>query len=322
MKPNEALNKHFEDIEKEIKRNERMLKNIDSKYWEKVRSKAFNTLNEAEKKVIDYMYRLGYSAKNYEIEKRGEGYVITFDSYVENANNLSDGGYMAHGGEVDKELIDVSAKSIYDKKGMMGLRNTFLQAAKADEYSGDKETAEYRRKVVSEYQSNQPKFMANGGMMAKGGEGGELSKSDFLAKTIVYDNGGESFDRYTVFTPDGSVYAMSETAQGFNQYIGESDEIPKGSHLGKKLKSVPKDIEWAVSGRMEYKDGGMMAKGGRLLSAINRDRAYKSEQEWEKDYKRKTRPKNPKYKTSYEMGGQAPVKKYPMLSNMKTDLIN
>jgi hypothetical protein len=91
-----------------------------------------------------------------------------------------------------------------------------------------------------------------------------LSKEEILSKTIVYDNGGKSMDRYTVFTPDGSVFGMSETAQGFNQYVGESDEIPKGSHLGKKLKSVPKEIEWAVIDRMTYEKGGYMADGGKV----------------------------------------------------------
>lgn len=103
--------------------------------------------------------------------------------------------------------------------------------------------------------------LEKGGMMANGGE---LSKEDFLKKSIVYDNGGESLDRYTVYTPDGSVYGMSETGAGFNQYLGEADEIPQGKHLGKKLKSVPKEIESEILSRMEYADGGMMAKGGKV----------------------------------------------------------
>jgi len=94
------------------------------------------------------------------------------------------------------------------------------------------------------------------GMMAKGGK---LSNIEFVEKTIVYDNGGKTLDRYTVFTPDGSVYGMSENASGFNQYLGEKNEIPKGSHLGKKLNNVPKEIEWAVIDRMET-----FAKGGSL----------------------------------------------------------
>ena len=87
-------------------------------------------------------------------------------------------------------------------------------------------------------------------------DGGEVSKEDFVSKSIVYDNGGESLDRYTVYTPDGSVYGMSETGSGFNQYLGEADEIPKGKHLGKKLKSVPKEIESAILNRMEFEKGG------------------------------------------------------------------
>jgi hypothetical protein len=102
---------------------------------------------------------------------------------------------------------------------------------------------------------------------AKGGGVGEIkhyyngmSKEEILSKTIVYDNQGETLDRYTIFTPDGSVFGMSENASGFNQYIGDETEIEKGKHLGKKLTSVPKDIQWAVLDRMieEYADGGFM----------------------------------------------------------------
>ena len=109
-------------------------------------------------------------------------------------------------------------------------------------------------------------------------EGGEVSKEDFVSKSIVYDNGGESLDRYTVYTPDGSVYGMSETGSGFNQYLGEADEIPKGKHLGKKLKSVPKEIESAILNRMEFEKGGMMADSSEVKKyAIvdeNTDRIY------------------------------------------------
>jgi hypothetical protein len=57
----------------------------------------------------------------------------------------------------------------------------------------------------------------------------------------------------------------------------------------------------------KYEEGGMMAQGGRTTSAINRDRAYKSNQPWEQDYQRKSNPKNPKYKSSsdfFEGGGE------------------
>ena len=123
------------------------------------------------------------------------------------------------------------------------------------------------------------------GEYKKGGkvkDSGKMSKEEFVAKTIVYDNGGKTFDRYTVFTPDGSVYGMSETASGFNQYCGEADELaPKGSHLGKRLKSVPKEIEWAVIDRMEDE----YATGGKVKNPVYSSLWYaiKEHQDWDKN---------------------------------------
>lgn len=71
-----------------------------------------------------------------------------------------------------------------------------------------------------------------------------------LHTVVVYDNGGATFDRYTVFTPDGSVFGMSENAEGFNQYLGECHEIEEGDHLGKELDSIPDGILKAVIDRM------------------------------------------------------------------------
>lgn len=71
-----------------------------------------------------------------------------------------------------------------------------------------------------------------------------------LEITKVYDNNGETYDRYTVFTPDGAVYGMSEGGEGFNQYIGDYTEVEMGEHLGTKLDSVPESIKSAVLNRM------------------------------------------------------------------------
>jgi hypothetical protein len=111
-------------------------------------------------------------------DNQSGSYVISLkDKYESQFFDSKDIKKMADGGVVDKELIDSSAKDIFEQKGMMGLRNTFLQVAKTDEDAGDKKTAEYRRKVVSEYQSKQPKFMAKGGKMAKGGE---IEEGDYV----------------------------------------------------------------------------------------------------------------------------------------------
>lgn len=72
-------------------------------------------------------------------------------------------------------------------------------------------------------------------------------------KVVVYDNGGKTVDRYTVIIGT-SVYGMSDNPnhpQGLNQYAGEvGQDVKVGSHLGKKLSKVPKEIEKAVKQRM------------------------------------------------------------------------
>jgi hypothetical protein len=157
--------------------------------------------------------------------------------------------------------------------------------------------------------------MEFGGYMAKGG------KLDIKKFREQYDENEDD-------------NAHSENVVLLAEYFGTKQDVKDAKNILAKheaIGSMPSDLMkkrdalhdklWDV-----YKEkmsmGGEMAKRGRLLSAINRDRAYKSNEEWEKDYKRKGSPKSPKYKTSYAKGGQAPVKKYPMLSNMKTDLIN
>ena len=74
---------------------------------------------------------------------------------------------------------------------------------------------------------------------------------------VVYDNGGESMDRYTVFITfaPGETFAfgMSDNPMqpnGFNQFVGEVPrEIKPGKHLGEKLSRIPKEIEKAVINR-------------------------------------------------------------------------
>lgn len=51
----------------------------------------------------------------------------------------------------------------------------------------------------------------------------------------VWDNGGESFDRYTVILKDGEGLGFSHNPthpQGFSQYLGRVEE---GGHLGNKI---------------------------------------------------------------------------------------
>lgn len=72
-------------------------------------------------------------------------------------------------------------------------------------------------------------------------------------KITVYDNGGETLDRYTVITPRG-VFGMSRDAlspQGFNMYLGERHEFRTGA-LGDivTFESLDDDVQEAIRRRM------------------------------------------------------------------------
>jgi len=72
------------------------------------------------------------------------------------------------------------------------------------------------------------------------------------SKVVVYDNGDETMDRYTVIIGN-DVYTMSsnpDSPQGVNQYAGTvGSDVKVGKHLGKKLSSIPGSIKKAVQAR-------------------------------------------------------------------------
>lgn len=75
-----------------------------------------------------------------------------------------------------------------------------------------------------------------------------------MKNIIVYDNGGETVDRYTVIIGQ-DVYGMSHNPtnpQGFNQYLGNLEDtfFTDFDHLLDKLAEVPKEIESAVRDRL------------------------------------------------------------------------
>lgn len=75
---------------------------------------------------------------------------------------------------------------------------------------------------------------------------------------LVYDNGGETFDRYTIVDMNtGEVYSMSENAtspDGINQYagtIGQELDHPQ-DHAGKKIEidELPLEVMHAIIERL------------------------------------------------------------------------
>jgi hypothetical protein len=83
---------------------------------------------------------------------------------------------------------------------------------------------------------------------------GSTEHAPYDGQTIlVYDNGGKTMDRYTIFVTysDGTkaVFGMSDnpdSPQGFNQYVGDGRKEKPGSHLGRKLRKIPKKIQHAL----------------------------------------------------------------------------
>ena len=80
---------------------------------------------------------------------------------------------------------------------------------------------------------------------------------DDLEGVEIYDNGGDTVDRYTVII-DTAVYTMSEDAsspRGVNNYVGDLREISLNySKLGRKLNYIPENIIPAVKERMPGND--------------------------------------------------------------------
>lgn len=183
-----------------------------------------------------------------------EDYPLGFDDFE---SYYYDKQYEAEVDGFNSFLDDLSSDYEFDRDRVMD----YLLEEKGGYYSITTQGLDYSSSDLIEELENAGEITKK--EFGKGGYIGGLKEAEVLAKTIVYDNNGESFDRYTIFTPDGSVYGMSENASGFNQYIGDDTEIEKGSHLGKKLKSVPSGIKKAVLNRMEneeYKSGGTTEK--------------------------------------------------------------
>jgi len=216
------------------------------------------TYQELEDLLVKLPEQVAESLEEQEIEGYGE---LGFNTYG-NPINVDVSSDNESEEEEDEENDDEYAYyEVYDEETGKSLMI----------YAYDQEDAETIAENLSfEYFEDGDEYNPNEDDYAKGGG---------ISDVVVYDNGGESFDRYTIFTPDGSVFGMSDNAlmpNGFNMYIGDDTEIQKGSHLGKKLKSVPQSIKIAVERRMneEFAKGGEVSKPKRGLSYGKKDDVY------------------------------------------------
>ena len=77
-------------------------------------------------------------------------------------------------------------------------------------------------------------------------------KTELSSKVLIYDNGGKTIDRFTLFSPNGDVFGMNHDGKEFNLYLGNENEIEKGKHLGKPLKEIPDEIIFPVLQRVKF----------------------------------------------------------------------
>lgn len=152
----------------------------------------------------------------------------------------------------------------------------------------------------------------------------------FIDSKIIKKNGKPHMMEVYLYAKGGGIYSsdslyilkVSKDGKEVGEERFRAKNIKEARELGEEYEEKYKskfggDLSYSVR-LAESK----MAKGGRTLAAIMKDRKYKSDESWEKSYKRKGTPKNPKYK-KYEDGGMAKgMKKYPSLENTKTEIIN
>jgi len=91
----------------------------------------------------------------------------------------------------------------------------------------------------------------------------------------VYDNGGETLDRYTVII-NGDVFTMSSDplwTQGVNQWLGTVDEIDKDKlGIPISLKQLPKEVLIAILYRLC--DEIQVYDNGRMYTIVADDEVY------------------------------------------------
>jgi hypothetical protein len=204
---------------------------------------------------------------------------------------LEDGGMMAKGGLTKDSIIRTltSDKSQYflkkDGRGYIlyispkgALNSTFHDKFNVEDLGNEGTKRKYRLSKISN------------DMMADGG------KTEEEPKVIR----GYSDDEAYEYAKGGMVEHGLKVG---DLIVGEGE---KGTDMDGYVFVSNNGKNFVVHLNSGHRSGSMK-HGGRTTSAINRDRAYKSNQPWEQNYSRKSNPKNPKYKSSsdfFEGGGE------------------
>ena len=236
----------------------------------------------------DAYIKIGSEARANELmEAYGDDAVTVDEQFVFN-NSVLQRNMKA----IEKAIRDAKGVSDDDKRDLIDRIVEFKVAKgfidRLYEYGENMET------VMNDIQPIISLKSCGGGRME---DGGELD-GDFMGNIYGDGGGGESsfFDIYD----EESGKTLLIKAYSLEQAEGISETIDFNDYEDGEEIDVLDDIANYESG--EYRKGGRVYETG---SAYKRDRAYKSNQPHELAYRRKTRPKNPRYKkdTSFFANG-------------------
>ena len=251
------------------------------------------------------------------------------DDATTGAGSFADGGMMARGGSTDNfnpskynkgVVLEKSAKASNDNEVYDILNNKWKKYKIVNSRQFDLETP-YNRGWIdegisinvyllkdtetnkyywdSDYIEAKKSKMADGGMMAKGGRTskdwtGRKTKEKFgkydLSK--MYDNNLDLIADVVDYIKD----LQKEIGQSYaKEFVYDMMDVLKN---GK--------ITYNDGSTLTFENGGTLgagsyAKGG--TTNLSRDRKFKSQEDWEQYYQRKTKPKNPVYKKFEDGGG-------------------
>jgi len=214
------------------------------------------------------------------------------DARFEERGKMEDGGMMAKGGRAKAE------QNVLNKR----IGEYYLDTFKTDDLGfkiNSKATFGGLLRVLDNG-GNIYEYIGVGDSIIRERVFGKLAKLMNVDYDVIYDKwlfGNEMAD-------GGFVVGEAQDVSRYSNYKGKGYPVMKKS-VGNnsdfvlfvyKTKEEAEAKAKQLNERGKMEDGGIMAKGGRPLSAINRDRAYESQDElWEQNYKRQTRPKHPKY---------------------------
>lgn len=193
-----------------------------------------------------------------------------------------------------------------------------LKAGKRKSKETGKTYYEYRENRIDRQTKRTP-MLAHGGVIKwQDVEVGDsaLVEAENKLGLIVHSYGRKFHLKF----PDG----MEKTYDASELKFIKDEEYAKGGNISDRTNYLSKrDIDHLetkggavikgsqlidgayVKSGVNFEDGGMAdeyAKGGRPKSALMRDRAYQSNEKWEKEYHRVSNPKHPKYRL--EDGGK------------------